>query len=237
MIIKPDTVTNSPENLTHDRVHVAVREIKEESYRAMRCAGYSWGQSQSAGRIASVSEIFWGTGISSALSDVRRRFVTKRTPKISRNPNEILVNTRGLSTLMAASFAIALSQSQPEMKVFIKGSDFGPDVAAAIWDTKRVPYRTITWGTGQDSETNDLSVLENGDLVSHSRHITMKSSPKKYASLWFVICHSESISGNIVIRKTEKEERVNNALVSGLDVSKNKWEKLSSESFKYLVAE
>lgn len=237
MMMKSATFSNSQENLTHDRVHVAVREIKEESYRAMRCAGYSWGQSQSAGRIASVSEIFWGTGISQALSDVRRRFVTRRTPKVTQNLNEILVKTRGVSTLMAASFAIALSQSHPEKKVFIKGSDFGPDVAAAVWDTKRVPNQTITWGSADASETKDLSVLENGDFVSHLRHKTMTSTSKKYASLWFVISHSETISGNVVIGKKEKEERMNKALISGLDVSRSKWEQLSSESFKFLVAE
>ena len=237
MMMKLDAVSNSQKKFTHERVHVAVREIKEESYRAMRSAGYSWGQSQSAGRIASVSEIFWGTGISQVISDVGRRFVTRRTPKVIRNSNEMLVNTRGVSTLMAASFAIALAQSQPGKKVFIKGSDFGPDVAAAVWDTKRVPNQTISWGSGDASETKDLSVLENGDFVSHLRHKTMTSTPKKYASLWFVICHSESISGNVVIGKKEKEERVNKALVSGLYVSRSKWEQLSSESFKFLVPE
>lgn len=237
MMLKSKIISNRQEISSSDLVHVAVREIKEESYRALRWAGYSWGQSQSAGRITSVSEIIWGTGISSAISDVNRNFITKRNLKVTQNPGEILVNTRGISTLMAASFAIALSQSCPEMKVFIKGSDFGPDVAAAVWDAKRKAGRTITWAKGEASDLSDLSVLDNGDLVSHSRHESMISIPKKYASLWFVTCHSESIIGNEVLRHREKEERVEKACISGLDVSRSKWQRLTSKSYKFLVPE
>jgi len=237
MILKADPVSNALEVPTRDRVHVAVREIKEESYRAMRCAGFSWGQSQSAGRIASVSEIFWGTGISSVLSDVRWRLIKKRAPKFTQNIDEIVIDTRGMSALLAASFAIALSQSRPEMKVFIQGSRFGPDVAAAVWDAKRLPNMTITWGKGIGSETKDHSVLANGDLVSHSRYETMKPISKKYSSLGFIVSHSESISGNLILGKKEMGVRVNKALVGGVEVSQSAWHELSLKSYKYLVAE
>lgn len=237
MTLRSNFFSSSMENPTSDRVHVAVREIKEESYRALRWAGYSWGQSQSAGRIASVSEIIWGTGISSSISDVNRRFITKRTLRVIQNPSEILVNTRGISTLMAASFAIALSQSQPGIKVFIKGSDFGPDVAAAVWDAKRKAGRTITWAQGEASGMRDLSVFDNGDLVSHTRHETMRSIPKKYVPLWFVTCHAQPIKGDVVLGNKEREERVDKACIAGLDVSRGKWEQLTSKSFKFLVPE
>lgn len=237
MTLRSKLLSSSVEDPTSERVHVAVREVKEESYRALRWAGYSWGQSQSAGRISSVSEIIWGTGISSAISDVSRRFISQRSIKLMQNTDEIVINTRGLSTIMAASFAIAISQSQPGIKVFIKGSDCGPDVSAAVWDAKRKPDTTISWGKADSSEVTDLSVLENGDLISHLRQESMNSIPKQYSSLWFVMCHSETITGDLILSKKEKEERVDKALISGLDVSQISWQRLTSKSFKFLVPE
>jgi hypothetical protein len=237
MTLRSKLISSSVEDPTSERVHVAVREVKEESYRALRWAGYSWGQSQSAGRISSVSEIIWGTGISSAISDVSRRFISQRSIKLIQNTDEIEINTRGLSTIMAASFAIAISQSQPGIKVFIKGSDCGPDVSAAVWDAKRKPDTTISWGKADSSEVTDLSVLENGDLISHLRQESMNSIPKQYSSLWFVMCHSETITGDLILSKKEKEERVDKALISGLDVSQINWQRLTSKSFKFLVPE
>lgn len=237
MTLRSKLLSSSVEDPTSERVHVAVREVKEESYRALRWAGYSWGQSQSAGRISSVSEIIWGTGISSAISDVSRRFISQRSIKLIQNTDEIEINTRGLSTIMAASFAIAISQSQPGIKVFIKGSDCGPDVSAAVWDAKRKPDTTISWGKADSSEVTDLSVLENGDLISHLRQESMNSIPKQYSSLWFVMCHSETITGDLILSKKEKEERVDKALISGLDVSQINWQRLTSKSFKFLVPE
>ncbi len=37
---------------------VSLREVKEESYRALRAIGYSWGQAQVAGRVAGVSQCY-----------------------------------------------------------------------------------------------------------------------------------------------------------------------------------
>ena len=237
MTSRSKLLSSSVGDPTSERVHVAVREVKEESYRALRWAGYSWGQSQSAGRIASVSEIIWGTGISSAISDVSRRFISQRSIKLLQNPHEILINTRGLSTIMAASFAIAISQSQPGIKVFIKGSDCGADVSAAVWDAKRTPDTTISWGKADASGETDLSVLGNGDLISHVRHESMNSIPQQYSSLWFVMCHAKTIMGDLILGKKEREERVDKALISGLDVSQRSWQQLTSKSFKFLVPE
>lgn len=220
-----------------DLVHVAVREIKEETYRALRWAGYSWGQAQSAGRIATVSEIIWGNGITSTVSDVNRKLVRRRSSKLTQTHNAIVLNTRGVSTIMAAAFAVAISQSQPGTKVFVKGSHFGPDVAAAVWDTKYKSHNIITWGAGQSSGLEDLSVLENGDLVSHVRLNSMLSIPSKYNSLWFVICHPDSPSGTLVLGKQEQEDLIKKSLVDGLEVSQNNWIKLTSKSYKFLVAE
>lgn len=218
-------------------VHVAVREIKEESYRALRWAGYSWGQAQSAGRIAGVAEIIWGNGISAALADAQRVFVTKRSAKVIQDSNWVLLNTRGLSTTMAAAFAVAISQAQPDEKVFIKGSKFGPEVAAAVWDTKRKPKKIITWGNSNPKKSKDYSIIESGDLVAHSRLKSMESIPSKFQSLWFVTCHEESPSGDVIMQKKEQAQMVSHALTHGVEVSKSQWAKLGAKSFKFLVPE
>jgi hypothetical protein len=218
-------------------VHVAVREIKEESYRALRWAGYSWGQAQSAGRISGVAEIIWGNGISAAVADAKRIFVTKRPVKVKQDSNAVLLNTRGLSTTMAAAFAVAISQSQPDEKVFVKGSNFGPEVAAAVWDVKRKPKKIITWGKSNPENSQDLSIMENGDLVAHSRLKSMEAIPSKFRALWFVICHEESPSGDVIMEKKEQVRKMNQALTQGVEVSKSQWKKLCAKSYKFLVPE
>lgn len=228
---------NTLNNSNKESVHVAVREIKEESYRALRWAGYSWGQAQSAGRISGVAEIIWGNGISAAVADANRVFVTKRTAKVIQNSNWVLLKTRGLSTTMAAAFAVAISQAQPGEKVFIKGSKFGPEVAAAVWDTKRKPQKIITWGNSNPKKSKDYSIIESDDLVIHSRLKSMESIPSKFQSLWFVICHEESPSGDVIMEKKEQAKMVSHALTHGVEVSKSQWAKLGAKSFKFLVPE
>lgn len=230
-------INNFTNKSNENSVHVAVREIKEESYRALRWAGYSWGQAQSAGRISGVAEIIWGNGISAAVADAKRIFVTKRPVKVRQDSNSVLLNTRGLSTTMAAAFAVAISQSQPDEKVFVKGSNFGPEVAAAVWDIKRKPKKIITWGKSNPEKSQDLSVMENGDLVSHPRLKSMEAVPSKFRALWFVICHEESPSGDVIMEKKDQVHRVNQALTQGVEVSKSQWKKLGAQSYKFLVPE
>ena len=220
-----------------ETVHVAVRELKEETYRALKWAGYSWGQSQSMGRMVGVAEIIWGSGISSGLADIKRRFIKKRSPNLKWSSSGVLLNTKGLSVPMAASFAVAISQSKPGLKVFVKGSDFGPEVATAVWDTKIHPNRIMSWGICRESESKDYSVLPNGDLVVHERLQSIDPIISRDKNLWFVTCHEERIAGDVIIEKKEQVNNMSEAWVQGVKVSKTEWEKLTAISMKYLVPE
>jgi hypothetical protein len=220
-----------------ETVHVAVRELKEETYRALKWAGYSWGQSQSMGRMVGVAEIIWGSGISSGLADIKRRFIKQRSPSLTWSSSGVLVNTKGLSVPMAASFAVAISQSKPGLKVFVKGSDFGPEVATAVWDTKVHPDRIFSWGICRESGKNDYSVMPNGDLMMHERSLSIDPSMSRDKKLWFVTCHEERISGDVIMEKKEQVNKMSGAWVQGVKVSKTEWEKLSAISMKYLVPE
>jgi hypothetical protein len=57
---------------------VSLREVKEETYRALRAAGYPWGEAQAAGRFVAQAELLWGTGVAMAVADAGRWFVSAR---------------------------------------------------------------------------------------------------------------------------------------------------------------
>lgn len=232
-----DIAKTSAKERNSETVHVAVRELKEETYRALKWAGYSWGQSQSMGRMVGLVEIIWGSGISSGLADIKRRFIKKRSPHLTWSSHGVLLSTKGLSVPMAASFAVALSQSKPGLKVFVKGSDYGPEVAAAVWDTKVHPNRTISWGICRDSQQNDYSVVPNGDLMMHERLQSVEPAMSRDKDLWFVTCHEARISGEVIMDKKVQVSKMNDAWVQGVKVSKAEWEKLTAFSMKYLVPE
>ena len=232
---------DTPEHFSKQRddetVHVAVRELKEETYRALKWAGYSWGQSQSMGRMVGVAEIIWGSGIAFGLADIKRRFIKQRSPILKWSSSGVLVNTKGLSVPMAASFAVAISQSKPGLKVFVKGSDFGPEVATAVWDTKVHPDRIFSWGICRESGSNDYSALPNGDLIMHARSQSVDQGMSRDKKLWFVTCHEDQISGEIIMDKKVQDTKMSEAWVQGVKVSKTEWEKLMAISMKYLVPE
>lgn len=232
-----DIAATSAKERNGDTVHVAVRELKEETYRALKWAGYSWGQSQSMGRMVGVAEIIWGSGISSGLADIKRRFIKKRSPHLTWSSNGVLLSTKGLSAPMAASFAVALSQSKPGLKVFVKGSAYGPEVATAVWDTKIHPNRTISWGICRESQQNDFSVVPNGDLMMHERLQSVEPVMSRDRNVWFVTCHEARVSGEVIMDKKVQVSKMSDAWVQGVKVSKAEWEKLTAISMKYLVPE
>ena len=113
---------------------VSLREVKEESYRALRAIGYSWGQAQVAGRVAGVSQVLWGTGISAIVLDADRFMAARRSPRVTSSQSNVRINAKGTKFPTFAPLAFALALGKPNTEIFFKGAALTKEFATALWD-------------------------------------------------------------------------------------------------------
>jgi hypothetical protein len=207
---------------------VSLREITEESYRALRAAGYSWGQAQIAGRISGVSQVLWGTGISAIVADATRFLGARRLPKAVSNDSFSNINAKGSKFPSFAPLGFAVALGKPNNEVFFQKAALTKDIACALWDIEQDSADSFFWGN-QDPTPSGYS-LSKGDLYEHG-------NPWESKSTSWSLTRKIMPEGKLLLSKNMRRELIEESLRSGVAVDKAQWAALKKMSWKFLVPE
>jgi hypothetical protein len=207
---------------------VSLREVNEESYRALRAAGYSWGQAQIAGRISGVSQVLWGTGVSAIVADATRFLGVRRLPKVSSNDSFSNINAKGSKFPSFAPLGFAVALGKPNNEVFFQNAALTKDIACALWDIEQDSADSFFWGN-QDPTPSGYSVSK-GDLYQHGNPLDSKTT------VWS-LNRKVMPEGKLLLSKNTRHELIEESLRSGVAVDKAQWANLKKMSWKFLVPE
>jgi len=217
-----------PETDSSTLTKVSLREVVEESYRALRSVGYSWGQAQSAGRVAGMAQVLFGSGVQAVITDSKRPFAAKRLPVASVENSHGEIDARKTSFVTHGPMALAMALSGSSTQVHIKRSRASREIAAALWDIEDVPANQYFWGvTGDDPSGYSV---RSGSLYRHG-------SPEKPGRLSWSITSSNFSGGDLILSSEQRKTALETALRSGVEVNGKTWAALKKISWKFLVPE
>jgi len=215
---------------------VSLREVKEEIYRALRKAGYSWGVSTAAGRVAAAEQVLWGTGVLSILGDVTRWRGSKRQPVMKDRTGERALDSRGAGHVLTGLSAFVIAAGRPEKTLHVRGVVADKEWACVAWDIHLSSGRSFVWDSTAPGQAGAHSVNALGDLVSHpeGRPLWDGSGPKGRGS---GVSYREVSGGETVLAAQERTDALREALTSGVVVDSVQWSTLMANSRKFLVPE
>lgn len=218
------------------QTRVSFREVKEESYRALRSAGYSWGQAQAMGRIAGAMQVLWGTGISAVTQDARRWAAASRIPRVRAGKTGHTVSPRGLSIVGLSLTLATRAAARPDDVLWVRPAKPSREFAAALWDLDLRSGPTILWGSHSPQSTSGYSLDAAGNLQEHLvlDGDSMGLGPTR-RGMW--VRGGSATSGNVVLAADERRFRMAEALVSGVSIDSHEWAALARLSRKFLVPE
>ena len=201
---------------------VSVRELREESYRALRSKGYDWGQAQAASRVATEAQILWGSGLSAIQQECTRFRGKKRLP-LSRGQG-VMAN-RGSSFPIWGPMAAALAVSRAPSEIRITGVICSKTLAVAFWDLDE--FSSWTWGDGKCR----FAIDPKGDLIGGDDSATRKSTLQlgKYVD--------KLADFQVLITADQRKQALMESLTNGVEVDSSGWEDLKKNSRKFLVPE
>ena len=217
------------------RTRVSFREVKEESYRALRSAGYSWGQAQAMGRIAGAMQVLWGTGISAVTQDARRWVAASRIPRVRAGKTGQTVSPRGLSIVGLSLTLATRAVARPDDALWVRSAKPSREFAVALWDLDLRSGPTIFWGSHSQQSTSGYSLDAAGNLQEHLvlDGDSLGLGPPR-TGMW--IRGGSATGGNVVLEADERKVRMAEALVSGVSIDSSEWAVLSRLSRKFLVS-
>lgn len=219
---------------TSSRWRLSNREVKEESYRALRAAGYDWGRSTAAGRVVSSMQLIWGSGIRAVVADVTRWPWRSQVPKVTVGATHSSLDARGLSAAIVGPPAVALAVSRPGRPVAIRGAGCGPQFAAAVWDLGGPPYPAVWWGVRSAAGIDGWAVTHDGALWRLGRGNGTATSPG--VRRW-TMSAEQPPPGQIELSEEERQDRVTDASSGGVAVLARDWNALMAKARKFLVPE
>lgn len=209
-----------------NQTKVSLREVKEESYRALRFLGYSWGQAQVAGRVAGMAQVLWGTGITAILADSKRLLGSKRLPVTnSIDRNTIALRARGTQFTTFGPMAAALVMTGVNISVEVSQAEISKEFATSFWDLDL--QTDVYWGSGGSFAGYSL---RSGDLYSHGAAALGKG-------LRWQIGHGVVTDGELVLSAEDRKDQISNSLRNGVVVDPVQWAALKKLSWKFLVPE
>lgn len=214
---------------------VSFREVKEESYRALRQVGYSWGMAQVAGRCAGVAQVLWGTGVSAVLRDATRWGVVARPPRSKTTGDTVVISARGMSWAMVGPLAVAVALGNNRPVVWVRGALAGPELATTVWDVAATRTEPVMWGTKSATGWAGFQVTPAGDLYSSGVPDT-RIGATPFGASWFV-CSGEGEPGEAILSSSAKEAQLGTAHKEGVSIVESEWVALERLARKFLVPE
>jgi len=215
---------------------VSLREVKEETYRALRAAGYPWGEAQAAGRLVAQAELLWGTGVAMAVADAGRWFASRRGLRMTTGSSGVrITDYRRSSDAIVGNHAVAVALGRPGTSVRVRGDGGGMEVATAVWDLQTAGAPMV-WGRVRDGAIRGHSVDDEGNLYSHDTIAEEIAGPALGRREWFLL--QVPLPGGRLLMATEHRQQCGvTAARHGLVVDPDMWTKLMRRSRKFLVAE
>lgn len=218
------------------QMHVSFREVKEEGYRALRVAGFGWGQAQAGGRIAGTMEAIWGTGIRELINESSSLFKPRKVSVVNRN-DVTLMNTHRMSQILGASAAMALAEGDKSIPVVVRGTVFGPQLAAALWDMTFDPSFSTVWGQNVKGKVNAYCLSKRGDLLKVTSDVEIGKLSELKNRGWWLIKSSADFEGEIILSAETRRDLLLAATQRGVAVDDKEWDQLKKKSTAFLVAE
>lgn len=220
---------------TQAAARVSFREVKEESYRALRRAGYSWGMAQVAGRCAGVAQVLWGTGVAAVLRDATRWGVVARSPRSKTTGDTVVISARGMSWAMVGPLAVAVALGNNRPVVWVRGAWAGKELATTVWDVASTRTEPVVWGTKSSNGWVGFQVTPAGDLFSSGvPHARIGATPR--GASWFV-CAGEGVPGGLILSSSDRAAQVADAHREGVSIAETEWAALERLARKFLVPE
>lgn len=223
------------QSIVESEFRVSFRELKEESYRALRQAGYPWGVAQVAGRCAGVAQVCFGVGLSAILRDATRWGVAKRAARHKTLGNTVVISARGMSWATVGPLAVAAALGERKPVVWVRGSKVGAALASVVWDIKFSSAEPVVWGSKTASGWDVFQVGADGDVfssvVSSER---LGKTPSR--ATWFV-CLGGAKAKKLILAREEKSAQVMLAHQLGVTLGEPQWNSLERLSKKFLVPE
>lgn len=214
---------------------VSFREVKEESYRALRQVGYSWGMAQVAGRCAGVAQVLWGSGVAAVLRDATRWGVVARPPRSTVTGNSVVISARGMSWAMVGPLAVAVALGNQRPIVWVRGAPAGQELAATVWDLRSTGGESLAWGSKSSAGWAGFQVTSAGDLHSSGvEHTRMSAAP--FGASWFV-CAGAGEPGAVILSGSDKAAQLGDAHREGVSIVESEWVALERLARKFLVPE
>lgn len=201
---------------------VSVRELREESYRALRARGYEWGQAQAASRIAAEAQVLWGNGLS-AIEMECARFMGKRRLPVSKAKG--VIANRGSSFVIWAPMAASLAVSNAPEATTILGVRCSDTLAAAFWDLDE--FSSWSWGDGQCH----FAIDSKGNLIGGAGSGAKKTSIKIDKSF------GSNSDFQVLLTADQRKQALRESLTNGVEVNTDSWTALKKQSWKFLVPE
>ena len=214
---------------------VSFREAKEESYRALRAAGYSWGTAQVAGRLAGVAQVFWETGIPAVTKDTHRWAAQRRPMRNKRDGDVVVLNPRGMSWAFSGPMATAVVVGNPRKVVWVRGKGVGAELVTAVWDMKTKVSQSVSWGYQTHSGWEGFHTTPAGELVKSHSVKPPSGQPSRGAS-WFMHV-GDAGGGDLVMTTAERDRGLSDAYREGVRIDAHQWESLQRQARKFLVPE
>lgn len=202
---------------------VSVRELREESYRALRSKGYNWGHAQMASRIASQAQVIWGTGLQAIEHECSRIGGRNRFPVSNGRAN---IKNRGSSFAIWAPISASIAISHSESVVTIKGVDCPQELATGFWDLET----NISW-TWENHNGCKFGLDSLGNLFG-----TASESKNKFrVSVWQGFEQNDDCQ--LLLPVELRRQKLRLSLSEGVVVDAERWSALKKFSWKFLVPE
>lgn len=216
-------------------VRVSYREVKEESYRALRQAGYSWGIAQVAGRCAGMAQVLFGTGVQAIVKDAGRRGAQNRPARSRRRAGKVIIHARGMSWITVGPFAVATAVDDKRPVVWVRGPRVGPELATVIWDFKLNAETLVSWGSKIPGGWNAFELGPDGAIYASTAPLD-RLGKTPFSASWFV-CVGPSSPGAVLLPMAEKLASVAKAQLEGVSIGASDWRALETLSREFLVPE
>lgn len=226
---------HNPSIPIEESMHVSFREVKEESYRALRKAGLNWGQAQASGRIAGVMEALWGSGVGQILSDIKPR-ITSRKVSLKTTKSFIRLNTRGQSKVLGSLAAMAVLEAN-SLPIVVRGTPFGPELAAALWDMNSASHHSVIWAQNLKGTLTGYCLKPDGDLLELGQAELSGLFPQMNHHAWWVMKSTLELQGKVILSAGARDELLHAASQSGIAVNTKEWTQLKKKSTAFLVPE
>ena len=213
---------------------VSNREVKEETYRALRAKGYDWGRAGAAGRITDLLQVIWGEGLSAIVPVLRRAPWQARAVQVRGQAPTLHVDAKGLGVALAGPSIVALALGSPGATISVSGLPCGPALAAAVWDLGLEPATPVWWGVERGGQIDGYLVDSSGAL--HQVGAGCGQGSRRHTRR-FSVGTGEQPTSAVVVGADRLRHKISEALRTGVAVTPNQWRALMAIAGKFLVPE